>query len=353
MKITAPLSRVEEIEPLVAAGADEFYCSAVPTDWLQRFGSSAVSRRLFGSLANDSDLELAIERVQGLGKELSLVMNAQHYTSEQLDSLLRLAERFAHQGGDAVIVGDPTLLGLIGAEGFDFGIHLSSIASCRNRQSVEFFRELGATRIIFPRDMTLKEMARMTTRFPDLQFEAFVLNDGCVFEEGVCHSIHLPGQLGGAICMDNYSYRYQRTDGALLSTKEQDVLNYNDSRYAQWLWYRFGCGFSVTEDGYPYGPCGLCALPKLRDMGAVSVKIAGRDAPLERKEKSVALVRKVIDRMNTNEKEMGVMDFAQGIRRKPDLCAHGQMCYYPEVVRHQKYRKSASADPGVGLIARG
>ena len=27
MKITAPISRVEEIEILAAAGADEFYCS--------------------------------------------------------------------------------------------------------------------------------------------------------------------------------------------------------------------------------------------------------------------------------------------------------------------------------------
>ena len=347
MKITAPLSRLEEIEPLVAAGADEFYCSVVPTDWQQQFGSSAVSRRLFGNLANDSDLELAIERVQGLGKQLSLVMNAQHYTSEQLDSLLRLAERFAHRGGDAVIVGDPTLLGLIGAEGFDFGIHLSSIAACRNRQSADFFRELGATRIIFPRDMTLKEMARMTNALPELEFEAFVLNDGCVFEEGVCHSIHLPGPMGGAICMDNYRYRYLRDDAAPLTTQEQQALEHNDSRYAQWLWYRFGCGFSVTKAGYPYGPCGICALPRLNQPNFVSVKIAGRDAPLVRKEKSVALVRQVLDRMASGAAEAEVMDFAQGIRGDPELCSHGKMCYYPEVVNR------AGPATGSRVIARG
>ena len=107
MKITAPLSRVEEIEPLAAAGADEFYCSIVPADWMARFGSSATSRRPFGNLPNDGDLEEAIEKVQALGKHLSLVMNAQHYTSEQLDCLLRLAERFARAGGNALIIGDP------------------------------------------------------------------------------------------------------------------------------------------------------------------------------------------------------------------------------------------------------
>lgn len=335
MKITAPLSRLEEIDPLIAAGADEFYCSVVPTDWQKRFGSSAVSRRLFGSLPNDSDLELAIERVHAQGKHLSLVMNAQHYTSEQLDSLLRLAERFAKHSGDAVIVGDPTLLGLIGREGFDFGIHLSSIASCRNRQSAEFYRELGATRIIFPRDMTIKEMGRMTGALPDLEFEAFVLNDGCVFEEGVCHSIHLPGSMGGAICMDNYKYQYLRNDGVALTADELDALDHNDSRYAQWLWYRFGCGFSVTENGYPFGPCGLCAIPRLEDQRIISVKIAGRDAPLERKQKSVELVRKVIERMEACENETDVMDFAQGVRGKPELCSEGLMCYYPEMVQRK------------------
>lgn len=333
MKITAPLSRIEEIEPLAAAGADEFYCSIVPDDWMTRFGSSATSRRPFGNLPNDRDLEDAIVKVQALGKHLSLVMNAQHYTCEQMDCLLKLAERFARAGGDALIIGDPSLLGLIASEDFELGLHLSSIAACRNRQSAAFYRDLGANRIIFPRDMTLKEMECLIRAFPDLEFEAFVLNDGCIFEEGVCHTIHLPSQMGGAICMDNYHYQYMRIDGELLSDKEQNALTDNDSRYDKWLWYRFGCGFSVTEDGYPYGPCGLCAMPNLQDMGVISVKIAGRDAPLERKAKSVELVQKILDRMVAGDGEAEVAAYAQGFRQSSVLCNHGQMCYYPEVIR--------------------
>ncbi len=352
MKITTPLSRPEEVGPLVAAGADEFYCSVVPREWQQRFGSSAVSRRLFGSLPDDSDLERTIAEIHDYGRQLSLVMNAQHYTPDQLDCLLRLAERFARGGGDAVIVGDPALLALIAAEDFGFDIHLSSIASCRNRSAVEFYRQLGADRIIFPRDTTLTEMARITAAFPDLQFEAFVLNDGCVFEEGVCHSIHLPGQLGGAICMDNYRYEYQRTDGAPLSDREQTALDHNDHRYSRWLWYRFGCGFSVTEQGYPFGPCGLCALPRMQAMGIGSVKIAGRDAPLARKQKSVELVRRVIVRLEEGDEETGLMTFARGVRDRPELCGDGQMCYYPEVVGRN--RRLPTSDPaGDRVIACG
>ena len=185
MKIVAPISDLKEITPLVSSGADELYCSVVPTKWMERFGTSAVSRRAFSNLSQASDLEVAIKETQALGKHLSLVMNAQHYTAEQLECLLSLAENFAELGGDAVIVGDPVLLDLMAREGFEFGIHLSSIASCRNAQTAMFYQQLGATRIILPRDMTLKEIARLRKDIPDLEFEAFILNDGCVFEEGV------------------------------------------------------------------------------------------------------------------------------------------------------------------------
>ena len=344
MKIVAPISQLKEIDPLISSGADELYCSVVPTRWMELFGTSAVSRRSFSNLSQESDLETAIKETQGLGKHLSLVMNAQHYTAEQLQCLLSLAEHFAKLGGDAVIVGDPVLLELISREGFEFGIHLSSIASCRNAQTAMFYQELGASRIILPRDMTLKEIARLRAELPDIEFEAFVLNDGCVFEEGVCHSIHLPRQLGGAICMDNYRYDYRRIDGSELTEKEVEVFSHNDDCYQQWLWYRFGCGFSVTKEGYPYGPCGICALPALQNSGVESVKIAGRDAPLERKQKSVQLVRRSIDKMEEidSEREPGqLLEFAQGLRNSQSYCSSGYMCYYPEVLRRSSKEKSS------------
>tara|TARA_R110002167_G_scaffold1696_1_gene8162 strand:+ start:899 stop:1933 length:1035 start_codon:yes stop_codon:yes gene_type:complete len=333
MNIVAPISQLNEIAPLAAAGADEFYCSVVPRNWAERFGTTGISRRAFSNLSQEADLERAVQQSQALGKRLSLVMNAQHYTAEQLDCLLLLAEDFAELGGDAVIVGDPVLLDLIASEGFEFGIHLSSIASCRNIETALFYQELGATRIIFPRDMTLNEIARLRAQSPELEFEAFILNDGCVFEEGVCHSIHLPRQLGGAICMDNYAYDYQRMDGAPLAQPELDALAHNDACYQQWLWYRFGCGFSVTAEGYPYGPCGLCALPRLAASGVATVKIAGRDAPLARKQKSVQLVKQTLEQLAIDPDPRRLLDYAQGLRSSQSQCSSGYMCYYPEVLR--------------------
>ena len=192
MKIIAPINRVEDLEPVAEAGADEFYCSVLPPRWLEHFNTSAISRRAFGNLPEFSDLKRAVESEHGLDKRLNLVINAQHYTEAQTLELVELARDFDDLAGDAVIVGDPALLFLLTREEFDFSLHLSSIASCRNQESARFFNELGANRIIFPRDMTLQEMTTIAGELPDIEFECFILNDGCAFDEGSCHTIHLP-----------------------------------------------------------------------------------------------------------------------------------------------------------------
>lgn len=330
MKITAPISRIDEIRPLAAAGADEFYCGVVPREWVDRFRTSATNRRIFGNLQSFDDLSAAVETAHECGSKMFLVLNAQHYAGEQLDALLDLAGRFDAMGGDAVIVGDVSLLGLLAAGGYRFGIHVSSILSCRNAAAAAFYERLGATRIIFPRDVTLNEIEQVVRAVPGMEFEAFVLNDGCVFEEGTCHTIHLPGRLGGPICLDKWEGKYTRTDGKPVDT---EAIERNEEGYRRWLWYRFGCGFSVTEEGYPFGPCGVCAMPRFAAAGLHSVKIAGREAATQRKLKSVELVRSVRDRMRAaGGDEVRTMAFAQGLRKRPDLCGSGYMCYYREVL---------------------
>lgn len=332
MKVTAPISRLAEIEPLAAAGADEFYLGVVPAEWIERFNNRAVNRRIFGNLDSLAALREACDRIHALKRRIHLVLNAQQYSGEQLHALLELARFFDDIGGDAVIVGDAALVGMLADRQFSFRIHISSVATCRNTESAALYRDLGAHRVIFPRYMTLSEMAVMRESVPEIEYEAFVLNDGCVFEEGVCHTIHLPAALGGPICLDDYEYEYQRIDGRPLKYAERRHIESNEAAYREWLWYRFGCGFSTTPGGYPYGPCGLCALPRMVSAGIETVKIAGREAATERKIRAVELVRRVLGHMETQGTEFSVSEYAQGIRECPERCATGYMCYYPEVL---------------------
>jgi U32 family peptidase len=331
MEITSPISHVDEIAPLVAAGATELYCGVVPSNWVSQFNTGAVNRRYFANFPSLSELEKAVTMAHGLGAQLFLVLNAQHYGGDQLDALLDLAASFHQMGGDAVIVADMTLIVALREQVPELGIHVSSVASCRNSAAVRFYRDLGVRRVILPRDVTLDEIEAITKGVPDLEIEVFILNDGCVFEEGVCHAIHLPKKLGGPICIDSYQFEYVNAAGNALPPRLARRLQDNDDDYKRWLWYRFGCGFSTTEQGYPFGPCGLCAIHRLREAGVASIKIAGREGSTERKIKSVELVHQVLDKARQGGDAISVASTAVGIRNTPTHCKSGYMCYYPEV----------------------
>lgn len=331
MRITAPVSRVEEVEVLAAAGADEFYCGVVPPDWVARFGSGAVNRRLFANLKDYAELAEAVAAAHGAGRRLALVLNAQHYAAEQVPALIEMAQRFDGLGGDALIVGDLGVLALIAQAGVRARLHVSSVATCRNAEAARFAQTLGAHRLILPRDVSLDEAGRLARQCPDLEVEAFVLNDGCAYEEGLCQTIHLPQKLGGPICLDRYTPTYTRRDGAALSDAERFALEQNDAAYRRWLWYRTGCGYSVTAAGLPYGPCGLCAMPALAGAGIAAVKIAGREAPTQRKLQSVRLVADVRDRHAAGMPAPDLIAHARSLRDAPQHCASGAMCYYPRM----------------------
>lgn len=331
MKITSPISHIDEIAPLVAAGARELYCGVVPSDWVAQFNTGAVNRRYFGNLPGLAELEKAVGITHAQGAELFLVLNAQHYGAAQLDALVALGASFHEMGGDAVIVADLTLIATLREQVPDLAIHVSSVASCRNSAAVGLYRDLGVRRVILPRDVTLDEVEAIARAVPQLELEVFILNDGCVFEEGVCHSIHLPKKLGGPICVDSYGFEYVGATGNSLPQRAQRRLLDNDEDYKRWLWYRFGCGFSTTQEGYPYGPCGLCAIHRLRKAGIASIKIAGREGPTERKLKSVDMVQQVLEKAGQGADAASVAATAVGIRNTLTHCQSGYMCYYPEV----------------------
>jgi putative protease len=331
MRITAPISRLDEIAPLAQAGADELYCGVVPQEWIVRFNTGAVNRRYFGNLGGLAELGQAIDTAHQHGAALFMVLNAQHYGGAYHEALVELAGEFHRRGGDAVIVADIALIALLREQLPNLAIHVSSVATCRNSAGVAFYRQLGVRRVIVPRDVSLAEIEAMARQANGVDIEAFILNDGCVFEEGTCHTIHLPAKQGGPICLEKRPSAYRNNDGTPVSSHIARKLRDNDDDYQRWLWYRFGCGFKTTADGYPYGPCGLCAIARLAAAGVASIKIAGREGATERKLKSVEMVRAVVDRIAAGASPEAAAAFAVSLRKEDDHCRSGYMCYYPEV----------------------
>lgn len=332
MKIVSPISRVTEIPLLAAAGASEFYCGFLTREWVERFNSPTANRRAAGNISCEDDLAAAIQTAHDCNCTISLVLNAQQYSDPQRKAAIEIGKKFTELGGDALIVSDIDLITSLADAISRPRIHVSSVATCRNVSSARLYKELGATRIILPRDVTIAEALEMAAELPELEIECFILNDGCVYEEGACHTIHLPSNMGGPICLDSYKYQYRDRRNKSLSDRASLRLEEIEASYKKWLWYRFSCGFSNTPTGLPYGPCGLCAIHDFYRGGISAIKIAGREGRTERKIASVKMARGILDQVIMGFASESIMKNAKNLRPSVEQCNTGYMCYYPEII---------------------
>ena len=72
----------------------------------------------------------------------------------------------------AVIVSDPALIMIAATEAPGLEIHLSTQASATNYETLEFWKELGLTRVVLAREVSMEELAEIRKR-TDVEIEAF------------------------------------------------------------------------------------------------------------------------------------------------------------------------------------
>ncbi|WP_051361009.1 U32 family peptidase [Desulfuromonas sp. TF] len=321
MKILAPLKNSAETIPLLEAGADEFFCGLTPPDWEKCFGQTWANRRAPSSagMPDVADFEVAVD--SSAGRPVYVALNAPWYPPGAVEMLAEFGVLLLEKGASALIVADMDLLLALAEAGAASRLHVSSLATCNNPGSAAFFRDLGVSRVILPRHLALGEIEEISV--PGLELETFLLNDGCVFEEGLCATTHAVG----TFCLGDG----EGTEGVNPETFE---------RYAFWKWTLNHCGCQ-TSRGYPVGPCGLCALPRLLQIGIASFKVVGREASLPRKEKAVELAARALkiarDGGGPEEIRQAVVD----LRGAAPMCEGAHLCYYPDVW-HRPMRKEAA-----------
>lgn len=311
MKILAPLRHSNEVAPLLEAGADEFFCGLTPPGWESRFGMAWANRRAPQSAGIPDGADF--ERIIALAgtRPVYVALNAPYYPPGAVDMLAAFGALLLDKGASGLIVADMDLLLALVETGHASHLHLSSLATCINARSAEFYRDLGVSRVILPRHLTLNEIEAII--IPGLEFEVFLLNDGCVFEEGLCATTHA----AGAFC----SLDGEGTEGISPETLE---------RYSFWKWTLNHCGCR-TSNGYPLGPCGLCALPRLLASGIASFKVVGREASLARKEASVRIAARSLRLAQEGARPEEVRNAVVGVRGWPQMCEERHLCYYPDL----------------------
>ncbi len=312
MKILSPLRIASEVAPLLAAGADEFYCGLAPPGWEDKFGAAWSNRRHPDAAGVPGEQALA-EIIAAAGSApVHVALNSLHYPPGAVATLAGFGTRLLQDMGvSALIVADMDLLLALLEAGHGGQLHLSSLAAVSNAHSCDFFQDLGVSRIILPRHLTIAEIECCV--IDGLEFEAFIINDGCVFEEGLCATTHA----AGTFCL---------ADGNGLKCMPDGVLD----RYDFWKWIQNNAGCSSSK-GFPLGPCGLCAIPALRAVGIRYLKVVGREASLARKYASVKLAAVARDIGQNGGHAQSIKEAVIALRGGASLCSESRACYYPDL----------------------
>jgi putative protease len=319
---------------LVENGAEELYAGLQLAGWTERFGGLLwVNRRgpTQGNSREPGAVHEIIERARRAGVPVFLAMNSPTYTEEQLPVVAGACEHAVKElGAGAVIVADPGLMLALAERQVPFFV--SSLGSAFNAESLRFFRDLGAARVILPRQVSIAEVAELRRRAPEVPVEAFIYNDPCVFDEGNCQTSH--GAPGGAFCHLPFDMRVATREGEPLA--DPRVTGRWVSHLAEWQAYLRAAERDSTETsatGAPLGACGLCAVAPLVQLGVVALKIVGREAAPLRKLRSVQLVSQLVKKAREGMPALEAARLARELRGDAARCDQGYSCYYRDIPR--------------------
>ena len=217
LELLAPAGDLECLRTALRFGADAVYVGG-PQMQL-RAGSVGFSM---------NDLAEAVREAHALNRRLYVTVNAFASNSE-IDALGDYAQALKALGADAVIVSDLGAIAAIRRAAPDLDVHVSTQANCLNYAAAQVYADLGATRVVLGREMSLTEIAELRAKTPaSLELEAFVHGAMCMAYSGRCMiSAYLSGRSAnrGACaqsCRWTYHLMEEKRPGQFFPVEEDD-----------------------------------------------------------------------------------------------------------------------------------
>lgn len=104
----------------------------------------------------------------------------------KLKTFIRDLKPVVEMGPDALIMSDPGLIMLVREHFPEMPIHLSVQANAVNWATVKFWQQMGLTRVILSRELSLEEIEEIRNQVPDMEIEIFVHGALCMAYSGRC-----------------------------------------------------------------------------------------------------------------------------------------------------------------------
>ena len=266
MELLSPAGNFEKLKFAFSYGADAVYIG------LKNFSLRAKADNFF----EDEYKEIAKLKEQykkmDLSKKLYCALNISFH-NEDISSFLENIEYFTSYPIDAFIIQDLGIVKLISSYFPKAKLHLSTQANCINSEACKVYRDLGFSRVVLGREVSLKDIEKIKNEVKDLELECFVHGAMCIAYSGRCLiSAYLTNRSANkGLCTHSCRWNYK--------------LYKKESEKNEWLCEeqeRKGEYFPIEEgDDYTsiFSSKDLCMidyLKEMKDAGVDSIKIEGR-----------------------------------------------------------------------------
>lgn len=266
-ELLAPAGNMEKLKMALLYGADAVY-----------LGGKAFGLRAFGGNFINEELQEAVDFAHKLGKKIYVTVNIFPHNSDiaKLPAYLTFLNEIKV---DAILVADLGVFTLAKEYAPDVELHISTQANNTNWAAVNAWAELGASRVVLAREMSLEEIKEIREKC-SVELEMFVHGAMCISYSGRC-------------LMSNYLTGRDANRGSCAQPCRWNYALVEEKRPGQY--------FPVLEDErgtYIFNSKDMCLLPYLPDViasGVDSLKIEGRMKSVHYAASVVKAYREAID----------------------------------------------------------
>ncbi len=173
-ELLSPAGTMKNMEYAFAYGADAVYA-----------GQPRYSLRVRNNEFDHDNLAKGIARAHELGKKFYVVTNIAAHNAK-LKTFLKDIEPVINMKPDALIMSDPGMIMMVREHFPQQEIHLSVQSNAVNWATVKFWHQLGVTRVVLSRELSLQEIEEIREQVPGMELEVFVHGALCIAYSGRC-----------------------------------------------------------------------------------------------------------------------------------------------------------------------
>ena len=182
LELLAPAKNLECGIAAIDHGADAVYIGA------SRFGARVAAGN------SVDDIRRLCDYAHPFGVKVYVTVNTILYDDE-LEATRQLLLELQQAGVDAILVQDMAVLEMrnekleMRNEDFSFPVlHASTQTDNRTPEKVRWLRDLGFSRVVLARELSVEEIATIHREVPDVELEVFVHGALCVSYSGICYA---------------------------------------------------------------------------------------------------------------------------------------------------------------------